>query len=256
MRIAVCIKQVPDTESRLRVRGDGTWIEEDDLPFVINESDEYALEEGIALAEKTGGEVVVFTIGPARAAEALRKALALGAARAVHLADAAFQRGDASSTGTALAAAVAREECSLVFTGSSSDDISYGATGTVLASALGWPHAWLVMGFSLEEGGKSCRVVREMESGKNELLRIHLPAVIEVQAGINHPRYASLKGIMAAKKKPIVEVGPRSRPELRRCGRRCRRAAGRARPLCRWRRADPPRRPCRRGKGARGQAPQ
>ncbi len=208
MRIAVCIKQVPDTEARLRVRPDGSWIDEEDVPFVINESDEYALEEGIALAEATAGEVVVFTVGPPRAAEALRKALALGAARAVHLADPAFQHGDAASTGRALAAAVAREDCALVFTGSQSDDLGYGATGSVLAAGLGWPHAWLVMGFSLEEGGQSCRVVREMESGKNELLRLRLPAVIEVQAGINHPRYASLKGIMAAKRKPIVEVGP------------------------------------------------
>jgi electron transfer flavoprotein beta subunit len=151
---------------------------------------------------------VVFTIGPARAAEALRKALALGAARAVHLADPAFQRGDAVSSGRALAAAVAREECRLVFTGSQSDDLGYGATATVLAGALGWPHAWLVMGFALEEGGATCRVVREMESGKNEILRLKLPAVIEVQAGINHPRYASLKGIMAAKKKPITEATP------------------------------------------------
>jgi electron transfer flavoprotein beta subunit len=208
MRIGVCIKQVPDTEARLRVRADGSWIEEEDLPFVINESDEYALEEGIALAEKTGGEVVEFTAGPARAAEALRKALALGAARAVHLSHAAFQKGDAISAGRALAAAIRKEDCRIVFTGSQSDDVGYGATGTVLAADLGWPHAWLVMGFGLEEGGATCRVTREMESGKNELLRISLPAVIEVQAGINHPRYASLKGIMAAKKKPIAEVSP------------------------------------------------
>ena len=208
MRIGVCIKQVPDTEARLRVRADGAWIEEEDLPFVINESDEYALEAAIALAEKTSGEVVVFTAGPPRAAEALRKALALGAARAVHLSDAAFLRGDAISAGRALAAAIGREDCGIVFTGSQSDDLGYGATGTVIAGTLGWPHAWLVMGFELEEGGAACRVVREMESGRNELLRIQLPAVIEVQAGINHPRYASLKGIMAAKKKPIVEVGP------------------------------------------------
>jgi electron transfer flavoprotein beta subunit len=209
MRIGVCVKQVPDTEARLRVRADGSWIEEEDLPFVLNESDEYALEEAIALAEKTaGGEVVVFTLGPARASEALRKALALGAARAVHLADPAFQGGDATSNGRALAAAIAREECALVFTGSQSDDLGYGGTGSVIAAALGWPHAWLVMGFSLEEGGATCRVVREMESGRNELLRLRLPAVIEVQAGINHPRYASLKGIMAAKKKPIAERSP------------------------------------------------
>jgi electron transfer flavoprotein beta subunit len=103
---------------------------------------------------------------------------------------------------------VAREECAIVFTGSQSDDLGYGATGSVVAGILGWPHAWLVMGFGLEEGGGSCRVVREMESGKNEILRLRLPAVIEVQAGINHPRYASLKGIMAAKKKPIAELGP------------------------------------------------
>jgi electron transfer flavoprotein beta subunit len=208
MRIGVCVKQVPDTEARLRVRADGSWIEEDDLPFVLNESDEYALEEAIALGEKTGGEVVVFTIGPPRAAEALRKALALGAARAVHLVDPAFQGGDALGNGRVLAAAIAREECRIVFTGSQSDDLGYGATGSVLAGALGWPHAWLVMGFSLDEGGAACRVVREMESGRNELLRLSLPAVIEVQAGINHPRYASLKGIMAAKKKPLAEASP------------------------------------------------
>ncbi len=208
MRIAVCIKQVPDTEARLRVRRDGRWIEEDDLPFVINESDEYALEEALQLAEKHGGEVVVFSLGPERVREALRKALALGGARAVHLRDDGFQGGDALSTARALAAAVARESFDLVLTGSQSDDAGYGATGTVLAGQLGWPHAWLVMGVSVEEGGKSARVVREMESGKNEVFRLALPAVLEIQAGINHPRYASLKGIMAAKKKEVAELAP------------------------------------------------
>ena len=87
MRIAVCIKQVPDTEASMKVAADGRWIDEDDLPFVINESDEYALEEALRLAEATGGEVVVFCLGPERVREALRKALALGAARAVHLKD-------------------------------------------------------------------------------------------------------------------------------------------------------------------------
>lgn len=207
MRIAICVKQVPDTEARLRLRKDGLWIEEEDLPFVINESDEYALEEGVSLAEKTGGEVVVFTLGPARATDALRKALALGASRAVHLEDAAFQGGDALATGRALATAIAREQPELVLTGSQSDDMGYGATGSVIAGVLGWPHAWLVMGIEVEEGG-TCKVVREMESGMNELLRLKLPAVLEVQAGINHPRYASLKGIMGAKRKPIDKPTP------------------------------------------------
>jgi electron transfer flavoprotein beta subunit len=207
MKIAVCVKQVPDTEARLRVARDGRGIEEEDLPFVLNESDEYALEEALRMVEKRGGEVVVFSLGPARVKEALRKALALGAARAVHLADPAFAGGDALATGRALAAAIAREGCDLVLTGSQSDDAGWGATGTVIAGHLGWPHGWLVMGIELEDGG-SARVVREMESGTNEVFRIALPAVLEVQAGINHPRYASLKGIMAAKKKEIAERAP------------------------------------------------
>ncbi len=208
MRIAVCIKQVPDTEARLRVSRDGRWLEEEDLPFVINESDEYALEEGLALAEKTGGEVVLVSLGPERVREAIRKGLAVGAARAIHLKDPAFLGGDALATGRALAAAMKRESFDLVLTGSQSDDVGYAGTGSVLAGELGWPHVWLVMGVELEADGKSARVTREMESGMNEIVRIQLPAVLEIQAGINHPRYASLKGIMAAKKKEIAEVSP------------------------------------------------
>ena len=208
MRIAVCIKQVPNSEARLRVSRDGKWLDEEDLPFIINESDEYALEEGLQIAEKTGGEVVVFSLGPDRVKEALRKALAVGAARAVHLSDPAFAGGDALATGRALAAAVARESFDLVLTGSQSDDAGFGATGSVIAGHLGWPHVWLVMGVELEEGNGSAKVTREMESGVNEISRVTLPAVLEIQAGINHPRYASLKGIMAAKKKEIAAVAP------------------------------------------------
>jgi electron transfer flavoprotein beta subunit len=208
MRIAVCIKQVPNTEARLRLGRDGRWVEEEDLPFVINESDEYALEEGLALAEKTGGEVVVFSLGPERVKEALRKALAVGAARAVHLNDPAFAGGDALATGRALAAALSRDSFDLVLTGSQSDDVRWGGTGSVIAGHLGWPHVWLVMGVQLEDGNQSMKVTREMESGVNEISRVALPAVLEIQAGINHPRYASLKGIMAAKKKEIAAVAP------------------------------------------------
>ena len=206
MKIAVCIKQVPNTEARLRVSRDGKWVEEEDLPFVINESDEYALEEGLRLAEKTGGEVVVFSLGPDRVKEALRKALAVGAARAVLLSDPAFAGGDAMVTGKALAAAIARDSFDVVLTGSQSEDVRWGGTGSVLAGYLGWPHVWLVMGVELEDGNRSAKVTREMESGTNEVSRVALPAVFEIQAGLNHPRYASLKGIMAAKKKEIAEV--------------------------------------------------
>jgi len=206
MRIAVCIKQVPDAESRLKVASDGRWIDEEDLSFVINESDEYALEEGLAIAEKTGGEVIVFSLGPERAREALRKGLALGAARGVHLSDEALQGGDAVSTGRALAKAIAREEFDLVLTGSQSDDLGFGSTGSIIAGTLGWPHAWLVMGVEIEEGNQSAKVKREMEGGVNEIFRLSVPAVLEIQAGINHPRYASLKGIMQAKRKEIAAL--------------------------------------------------
>ena len=208
MRIAVCIKQVPDAEARLRVAADGRWIDEEDLPFVINESDGYALEEALRIAEQLGGEVIVFSLGGERVREALRKALALGAARAVHLSDPAFAGGDAAATARALAAAIRREEVDLVLTGSQSDDAGFGSTGSVIAGHLDWPHAWLVMGVEIEDGAASAKVVREMESGMNEIFRLRLPAVIEVQAGLNQPRYASLKGIMAAKRKPLDEIGP------------------------------------------------
>jgi electron transfer flavoprotein beta subunit len=170
----------------------------------------YALEQALRIAETTGGEVVVFSLGPERVREALRKALALGAQRAVHLADPVFAGGDAVATGRALAAAIRREAYDLVLTGSQSDDVGYGSTVSLVAAHLNWPHAWLVMGVEIETGG-TVRVVREMESGMNEILRLRLPAVIEVQAGINQPRYASLKGIMAAKKK---EIQPLSAADL------------------------------------------
>jgi electron transfer flavoprotein beta subunit len=205
MKIAVCIKQVPDTESRLRIDADGSWIVEDDLPFTINESDECALEEALQIAAGHEAEVVVFSLGPARVSEALRKALALGADRAVHLEDDAFSGGDAGATAKALAAAVGRESFDLVLTGSQSSDVGYGVTASLLAARLGLPHAWLVMGIEIEEG--RAKVAREMESGKNEIFRVDLPAVLEVQAGINQPRYASLKGIMQAKRKPVEKVG-------------------------------------------------
>ena len=205
MKIAVCVKQVPDTEARLRVNREGTWIEEEDVPFVLNESDEYAVEEALRLAESTGGEVVAFSLGPDRTREAIRKVLALGASRAVALTDPALQGGDALATGRALAAAIRAEGVDLVVTGSQSGDLGYAATASVIAGELGWPHAWLVMGVELEAGNHAMRIKREMEGGVNESSRLSLPAVIEVQAGINHPRYASLKGIMAAKKKEIAD---------------------------------------------------
>ena len=207
MNIAVCIKQVPDTETRLQVAPGGAWVDEDGLSFVMNESDEYALEEAITTASDRGGEVVAISLGPDRATKELRKALALGANKAIHLSDEAYLGGDARATARALAAVLRRENVDLVLTGSQSGDAGWGSTGTILAEMLGWPHAWLVMGLEVEDGG-TAKVVREMESGMNEIFRVKLPAVIEVQAGINHPRYTTLKGIMKAKRMPIDTPSP------------------------------------------------
>lgn len=207
MKIGVCIKQVPDTGARLTIDGEGRWINEEDASFVINESDRCAVEEALTLSETLGGEVVLFSLGPERVKDAIQKALAMGASRAVHLNDPSFAGGDAVSNGLALARAVERESLDLVLTGSQSDDLGYGATASVMAGHLGWPHAWLVMGIEILEGGKRARVIREMESGQNEIFQTELPAVLEVQEGINHPRYASLRGIMQAKKKEVAKIG-------------------------------------------------
>ena len=209
MRIGVCIKQVPDTDSHLRIADSGREIDDSDLNWVISSCDLCALEEALLLAEaqvsrgEERPEVVVFSLGPARVEEALRKALALGADRAVHLADEALQGGDALADGRALAAALAGENCDLVLTGAQSDDLGQAATPAVIAEILGLPYAWLVMAVELDAPRQSARVVRELEGGMNEVLRLDLPAVLAIQAGINKPRFASLRGTLQARRKPL-----------------------------------------------------
>lgn len=213
MRIGVCIKQVPDTDARLRVADSGRHIDDRDVNWVISSCDLCALEEALLLVEaahQDGSgerpELVAFSLGPARVEEALRKVLALGADRAVHLLDERFQGGDARADGRALAAAVHREECDLVIAGAQSDDLGQAATPAVLAQVLGRPYAWLVMAVDLEKESRSVRVVRELEGGMNEVLRLELPAVLAVQAGINKPRFASLRGTLQARRKPLERV--------------------------------------------------
>jgi electron transfer flavoprotein beta subunit len=125
-----------------------------------------------------------------------------------HLNDPSFDGGDSLATGKALAAAIGKEEFDLVLTGSQSDDDGFGSTGSIVAGHLAWPHAWLVMGVEMDEGGEGAKVTREMEGGMNEISHIRMPAVLQIQAGLNKPRYASLKGIMQAKRKEIAPVGP------------------------------------------------
>lgn len=204
MRIAVCIKQVVTREWPLRVNDAGTWIRDQDASFEMNEPDAYALEEGLRLREKHGGEVVVCSAGPARVAQVLREALARGADRAIHVEGHELATADAFTVADALASAIRDEQFDLVLTGLQSDDQGFAQIGVVLAERLGVPHATIIMDVQIADD--AVRVKRELESGWFQWVTMRLPALLTIQSGINQLRYATLKGIMAAKKKEIRKV--------------------------------------------------
>src|ERR671912_1307431 len=206
MKIAVCIKQVVTREWQLRVNDQKTWIRDQDASFELNEPDAYALEEALRLKEKHGGEVVVVSAGPARAAQVLREALARGADRAIHVESDALAAADAFVVAEALAGAIRDEQFNLVLTGLQSDDQGFGQVGVILAEKLGMPHATIIMEVQVADGG--LRVKRELEGGWFQWMSLPTPALLTIQSGINQLRYATLKGIMAAKKKEIRKVTP------------------------------------------------
>jgi len=210
MKIAVCIKHVPTRDWQPRLDEAKTWVREQDATFEMNEPDAYALEEGLRLKEKHGGEVVVCSAGPARVAQVLREALARGADRAIHVEGDALSSADAFVVATALAGAMQSEQFDLVLTGLQSDDQGFGQTGVVLAEKLGLPHATIVM--EVEAAPPVVRVKRELEGGWFQWVGMPLPAVLTIQSGINQLRYATLKGIMAAKKKEIKAITPSAVP--------------------------------------------
>ncbi len=204
MKIFVCLKQVPARDAALRLNAEANWVRETDLSFEINEPDVYALEEGLRLKEKHGGEVVVATLGPERATQALKEALAKGADRALHLSDPALQNLDAYATARALAAAVQQEKPDLALTGLQADDDGFGQTGVLMAEILDWPHSTIIM--EIQAGEKTLKVKRELEGGYFQWIEVPLPAILTIQSGINKPRYATLKGILAAKNKPLQKL--------------------------------------------------
>jgi electron transfer flavoprotein beta subunit len=207
VKICVCLKQVPARDAVLRLNAESTWVREADVSFEINEPDIYALEEGLRLREKQGGEVVVCTLGPERAAQVLKEALAKGADRALHLEDPAFQNLDAYATARVLAAAVGKENPDLVLTGLQADDDGFAQTGVILAEMLAWPHSTIIMEVQTSE--KALKAKRELEAGWFQWIEMPLPAVLTIQSGINKPRYATLKGIMAAKSKLLQKLSLR-----------------------------------------------
>ena len=206
MNIAVCIKQVPTRDWQPRVNEARTWIREQDATYEMNEPDAYALEEALRLKERLGGEVVVCSAGPSRVAQVLREALARGADRAIHVQDDGLASADAFVVSAALAGAMKDEAFDLILTGLQSDDQGFAQTGVVLAERLGLAHATIIMEVQADAG--TLRVKRELEGGWFQWVTLPTPAVLTIQSGINQLRYATLKGIMAAKKKEIRAVAP------------------------------------------------
>jgi electron transfer flavoprotein beta subunit len=206
MKIAVCLKQVPARDWQPRVNDQKTWVRLQDASFELNEPDAYALEEGLRLKEKLGGEVVVCSAGPARVSQALREALARGADRAIHVEDDGLAAADAFAVAEALASAMRDEQFDLVLTGLQSDDQGFAQTGVMLAELLGIASATIIMEVDVKSG--ALRVKRELEGGWFQWVGVPLPALLTIQSGINQLRYATLKGIMAAKKKEIRKVVP------------------------------------------------
>src|SRR5215217_251511 len=204
MKIAVCIKQVPTREWQPRLNDDKTWIRDVDASFEMNEPDAYALEEALRLKEKHSGEVVVCSAGPARVAQVIREALARGADRAIHVDDDSLASADAFVTSAALAAAMQEEKFDLILTGLQSDDQGFAQVGVIMAEKLGLAHSTIIM--EVQNDAHTLRVKRELEGGWFQWIAMPLPAVLTIQSGINQLRYATLKGIMAAKKKEIKKA--------------------------------------------------
>jgi electron transfer flavoprotein beta subunit len=201
MKIMVCLKQVPHQDARLDVDASGTWIQEANIKFEINSYDTYALEEALQIKDNGGAEVVVVSVGPERVTQALRTALGMGADRAIHVKDPAVDGSDPLGLSKVLAAIAKQENPDLIFAGLMSDDANYSAVAPMVAELLGQPHTTAAVKVQRSDG--KLTIDREIEGGANEVVELQTPCVVAVQTGINQVRYASLKGIMAAKKKPL-----------------------------------------------------
>ena len=200
MNIVACVKQVPDTETLIKVKPDGSGIDETGIKWVMNPYDEFGVEEALKLKEKHGGEVTIVSLGPARALEAIRTALAMGADKGIHINDPAFDGADTFTTASAIAAAIKEIPYDIIFCGQRAIDDDYGQVGAILAELLNIPQVTVIT--KVDVDGNTIKVIRPIE-GAQLLIESSLPCVITAQKGLNEPRYASLPGIMKAKKKPV-----------------------------------------------------
>ena len=204
MNIIVCLKQVPDTEAQIKIGPDGKSIVQDGIKWVMNPYDEYGVEEALRIKEKFGGEVTIVGLGPKRVAESMRTALAMGADKGILISDPAADGSDSLAVAKALAAVIKTLKYDLILTGQRGVDEDSGLVGAGLAEFLNIPHLSVIVKAEVAPDGKSVKVHRPVE-GQTLVIESTLPAVITAQKGLNEPRYASLPGIMKAKKKPLEE---------------------------------------------------
>ena len=204
MNIIVCLKQVPDTETQIKVGSDGQSIVTDDIKWVMNPYDEHGVEEALRIKEKFGGEVTVVGLGPKRVTESIRTALAMGADKGILVSDEALEGSDSLAVAKALAAAIKELDYDLIFSGQRGVDDDMGVVGANIAELLDIPQLSVIDKVEVAEDGKSVKVNRPIE-GSILVIESPLPALITTQKGLNEPRYASLPGIMKAKKKPFDE---------------------------------------------------
>ncbi len=200
MNVVVCVKQVPDPNSVGQLDPTTHNLKRDGVEVVLDPGDEFGIEAGLQLAEAHGGQVTVVSMAPEKGLDAIRKALAMGAAKGVLVSDPSLAGADALTTAKVLAAAIAREGFDLVITATESTDGYTGVVPQALAEYLGVPAVTFAK--TVESDGTSLKVRRQTEAGYDNV-EAGLPAVVSVTAGVNEPRYPSLKGIMAAKSKPV-----------------------------------------------------
>jgi electron transfer flavoprotein beta subunit len=206
MDVAVCIKQVPDTETKIKINPEGSGIVTEGIKWVMNPYDEYAVEEALQIREKMGGKVTLVCLGPDRATDAIRTALAMGADEAVHANDPAFEGSDSLATAKVLSKIIGSMKHDLILTGKQAVDMDASQVFGCLAEILNLPYVSVVVDLEISPDGKTATAKRETEGGMEEVIEMPLPAVIAAQKGLNEPRYASLPNIMKAKKKEIKKI--------------------------------------------------
>jgi electron transfer flavoprotein beta subunit len=206
MKILVCIKQVPDMESKFKIDNEGTWFNMADLAWRMNEYDEYAVEQAVQLKEQLGGDadITVLCIGSDKVKETMKKALAMGCDRGVHISDDSNWTKDALANSSIIAEYAKSQDFNYIFTGMQSQDRGSGQTGVLLAEMLGLPCVTTIVDFTMKNG--EITVKRELEGGTRAIVTVSGPAIFTCQLGLNSPRYPTLPNIMKAKKKELLTV--------------------------------------------------